>query len=64
MAAPSWDELISRSNRGALRRGLTRDDVEALHEAIEEVCEACGSRGVREGMPRLEEVERQKEEAD
>ncbi|GAA5840646.1 hypothetical protein JCM11251_004175 [Rhodosporidiobolus azoricus] len=48
--------------RGALRTGWTRDDVEALQRAVESVAEACGVDGIGEGMPRVKDVPRQKEE--
>ncbi|KAK4053541.1 hypothetical protein OIV83_001709 [Microbotryomycetes sp. JL201] len=48
--------------RGAIRRGMKRDEVEAVHQAIADCCDACGMPGVREGMPVVAEVEPQKEE--
>ncbi|ORY72412.1 hypothetical protein BCR35DRAFT_318975 [Leucosporidium creatinivorum] len=48
--------------RGALRRGIPREEVETIHAAIAEVCAACGLKNVREGMPTVADVEVQKEE--
>ncbi|GAA5834620.1 hypothetical protein JCM9279_007062 [Rhodotorula babjevae] len=48
--------------RGAIRRGWTRDEVEQVQGAVEQVCEACGVDGVGEGMPRVRDVEAQDEE--
>lgn len=48
--------------RGALRNGLARDEVVLIQESIEELCGLCGVDGVGEGMPRVADVERQKEE--
>ncbi|KAM0788599.1 hypothetical protein ACM66B_001720 [Microbotryomycetes sp. NB124-2] len=48
--------------RGAIRRGMKRDEVEAVHQAIAECCEACGVANVRDGMPTVADVETQKEE--
>ncbi|CEQ42786.1 SPOSA6832_04649 [Sporobolomyces salmonicolor] len=48
--------------RGALRRGLTRGEVEGVQRAIESVCEALGVANVGDGMPRAADIEMQKEE--
>ncbi|GAA5948708.1 hypothetical protein JCM21900_005268 [Sporobolomyces salmonicolor] len=48
--------------RGALRRGLTRGEVEGVQCAIESVCEALGVENVGDGMPRAADIEVQKEE--
>ncbi|GAA5913582.1 hypothetical protein JCM6882_001692 [Rhodosporidiobolus microsporus] len=48
--------------RGALRCGWTKGEVEALQGAVESVAEACGVEQVGEGMPRVRDVDRQKEE--
>lgn len=53
---------LSAIHRGALRRGIPRDEVETIHSAIAEVCAACGLKDVREGMPTVADVEVQKEE--
>lgn len=53
---------LSALRRGALRRGIPRDEVEMIHSAIAEVCEACGLKDVRLGMPTVADVEVQKEE--
>ncbi|GAA5880506.1 hypothetical protein JCM16303_005409 [Sporobolomyces ruberrimus] len=47
--------------RGALRRGWKRREVEAVQSAVEIVCESLGVR-LREGIPRVRDVERQIEE--
>ncbi|KAK4048850.1 hypothetical protein OIO90_005658 [Microbotryomycetes sp. JL221] len=48
--------------RGALRRGMTRDEVELVHEAIAQICQVCGVENVRHGMPSIKDVSRQEEE--
>ncbi|GAA5866122.1 hypothetical protein JCM1840_005079 [Sporobolomyces johnsonii] len=48
--------------RGALRRGLTRAEVEGVQSAVERVCDALGVENVGDGMPRVADVEVQKEE--
>lgn len=48
--------------RGALRNGMTREEATILQESIEELCGLCGVRDVGRGMPRVADVERQKEE--
>lgn len=55
---------LSQTDRGALRRGIKREDVESIHSAIAEICDACGLPNVRDGMPRVTDVEWQKEEAE
>ena len=47
--------------RGALRRGWTRDQVEAVHRAIETVCESLGTNLSRD-LPRVRDVDLQPEE--
>ncbi|GAA6059306.1 hypothetical protein JCM10212_005886 [Sporobolomyces blumeae] len=47
--------------RGALRRGWTRDEVEAVQTGVEMVCEELGAK-VEKGMPRVADVDVQKEE--
>ncbi|GAA6014167.1 hypothetical protein JCM11491_004126 [Sporobolomyces phaffii] len=49
--------------RGALRRGWTRDEVEAVHAAIDAVCERLGTR-LDARLPRVKDVERQAEEGE
>lgn len=48
--------------RGALRNGMSRKEVTSMQEAIEELCLLCGVADVGAGMPRVADIERQKEE--
>lgn len=50
--------------RASLRSGISRDEVEELQVAIERVCAECGVPNVGQGMPRVVDIERQKEESD
>jgi hypothetical protein len=38
---------------------MGREEVEELHQAIEQVCVACGVHKVGEGMPRVSDIEYQ-----
>ncbi|KAI5478201.1 hypothetical protein MNV49_005368 [Pseudohyphozyma bogoriensis] len=49
---------------GALRLGLPRNEVEGLQTCVERICGELGVAGVGEGMIRVHEVDRQKEEVD
>ncbi|SCV67712.1 BQ2448_5323 [Microbotryum intermedium] len=48
--------------RGAIRRGIPREQVRSLHEEIEVVCRACGVDNVREGISTVDDVDKQAEE--
>ncbi|GAA5903478.1 uncharacterized protein JCM6883_005013 [Sporobolomyces salmoneus] len=47
--------------RGALRRGWTREEVEAVQQGIEMVCESVGTK-LSKDLPRVKDVDRQVEE--
>ncbi|GAA5953248.1 hypothetical protein JCM3765_007452 [Sporobolomyces pararoseus] len=47
--------------RGALRRGWTREEVEAVHRGVEMVCESLGTK-LSKDLPRVKDVEIQAEE--
>lgn len=49
--------------RGALRQGVSREEVELVQCAIESVCEMCGMVDVGKGMPRVKDIEVQPEES-
>lgn len=48
--------------RGALRQGMSREEIELIQCAVETICSACGVEDVGKGMPRVSDVEIQKEE--
>ena len=43
---------------------MSREEVDEIHRAVERVCVACGVQGVREGMPRVEDIEYQEGEGE
>jgi alkylhydroperoxidase/carboxymuconolactone decarboxylase family protein YurZ len=42
--------------RGALRSGLSRDEIERVQCAVERVAAACGMPDLAEGMPRVADI--------